>query len=429
MSKIKIGITVGDINGVGLEVIIKTLEDKRILELCTPIIYGSSKVISYHKNIVNQNDFELHSIREANQCKEAAINVINCWQENVKITLGKATEEGGKYAYISLDRAVDDLNKKQIDALVTAPINKHAMQLANFPYAGHTEFLAAKAGVQDSLMMLVNADLRVGLVTNHIPISEISKKLSKEVILRKIGMMNQSLKMDFGIEKPKIAVLGLNPHAGDNGSIGEEEIKVIIPAINEAKQKGIFALGPYPADGFFGAGNYKYFDAVLAMYHDQGLVAFKSLTFESGVNFTAGIPFIRTSPDHGTAYNITGQNKASTDSFREAIFTAIDIVNNRRDFKEMTSNPLNPVNIEEFLGSEEDSASILPEDSFDNFIPITASKYSKALLREKEDKEVELLNDKKIIEEEEEEFDDDVYEEEEYVKKEDLSEDGDGESL
>jgi len=409
MNSIKIGISVGDINGISLEVILKTLDDSRITQLCTPVIYGSSKVISYHKNIVNIGDFPMTNVRDAHHLKIGEVNVVNCWQDNVRITLGKASEESGKFAYVSLDRAVQDLNAGLIDALVTAPINKHAMQLAGFPHTGHTEFLTAKANVQDSLMMLVNADLRVALATNHIPISEISKKLNKELILRKLNMLNQSLKMDFGIQKPKIAVLGLNPHAGDEGAIGNEELQYIIPAIQEAKSKGIFAIGPYPADGFFGSGTYHHFDAVLAMYHDQGLVAFKSLSFESGVNFTAGLPFVRTSPDHGTAYNITGQNKASADSFREALFTAIEIVKKRADYKEMYANPLNPVNIEDFVGSEEETLS-LPEDSFEAFVPVSTSKYSKALLREAEDdlKEPITAKVRTVEEEEDDEFDDDT---------------------
>lgn len=399
MNNIKIGISVGDINGIGMEVILKTLDDPRITQLCTPVVYGSSKVLSYHKNIVNIGDFPIANVRDAHHLKAGEVNVVNCWQDNVRITLGKASEESGKFAYVSLDRAVQDLNAGLIDALVTAPINKHAMQLAGFPHTGHTEFLTAKANVQDSLMLMVNDQLRVALATNHIPISEISKKLNKEVILRKLTLLNQSLKMDFGIQKPKIALLGLNPHAGDEGSIGKEEQLFIIPAIQEAKSKGIFAVGPYPADGFFGSGTYQHFDAVLAMYHDQGLVGFKSLSFESGVNFTAGLPFVRTSPDHGTAYNITGQNKASADSFREALFMAIEIVKKRADYKEMYANPLNPVNIEEFVGAEEEAIS-LPEDSFEAFVPVSTSKYSKALLREAEDGQKEPISKKvQVVEE------------------------------
>jgi 4-hydroxythreonine-4-phosphate dehydrogenase len=407
MNNIKIGISVGDINGIGMEVILKTLDDPRITQLCTPVVYGSSKVLSYHKNIVNIGDFPIANVRDAHHVKAGEVNVVNCWQDNVRITLGKASEESGKFAYISLDRAVQDLNAGLIDALVTAPINKHAMQLAGFPHTGHTEFLTAKANVQDSLMLMVNDQLRVALATNHIPVSEISKKLNKEVILRKLTLLNQSLKMDFGIQKPKIALLGLNPHAGDEGSIGKEEQQFIIPAIQEAKSKGIFAVGPYPADGFFGSGTYQHFDAVLAMYHDQGLVGFKSLSFESGVNFTAGLPFVRTSPDHGTAYNITGQNKASADSFREALFMAIEIVKKRADYKEMYANPLNPVNIEEFVGAEEEAIS-LPEDSFEAFVPVSTSKYSKALLREAEDDQKEPISKKvQVVEEDlEEDYED-----------------------
>lgn len=409
MNKLKIGISVGDINGIGLEVILKTLDDERVLEICTPVIYGSSKVISYHKNIVNIKDFAMNSIRDAGQIQTGAINVVNCWNENVRITLGKITEDGGKYAYISLDRAIEDLNAGHIDALLTAPINKNAMQLAGFPYTGHTEFLTAKSGVSENLMMLVNDSLRVGLVTNHIPISAVASKLNKELVLRKIVLMNQSLRMDFGLDRPKIAVLGLNPHAGDGGSIGTEEQDIIIPAIQEAKSKGILAIGPYPADGFFGANTYQHFDGILAMYHDQGLVAFKALSFGNGVNFTAGLPIIRTSPDHGTAFNIVGQNIASPDSFLQALFLALDVIKRRADYKEMFANPLNPKAVEELNFNDDEDTSSLPEDSFDEFVPISTSKLSKALMQEdnEEDDDDEFVRTATTEDEDEEEYYDD----------------------
>lgn len=438
MNKIKIGISVGDINGIGLEVILKTLDDDRLLDICTPVIYGSSKVISYHKNIVNIKDFQMNSIRDAAQIQEGAINVVNCWNENVRITLGKITEDGGKYAYISLDRAMEDLNAGHIDALVTAPINKNAMQMANFPYTGHTEFLTAKTGAGENLMMMVNDGLRVGLVTNHIPISAVASKLSKELIMRKILLMNQSLRMDFGLERPKIAILGLNPHAGDGGSIGMEEQEIIIPAIQEAKAKGIMAIGPYPADGFFGANTYLHFDGILAMYHDQGLVAFKALSFSNGVNFTAGLPIIRTSPDHGTAFNIVGQNIASPDSFLQALFLAVDVIKRRADYKEMYANPLNPKAAEELDFSNDDDTSSLPEDSFDEFVPVNSSKLSKALIKEEagdddeEEEEEEDLKKKHRATEEEDDEEDDYEEEEEEPAQVPLVEDesdDDGETL
>ncbi|MCP4443676.1 MAG: 4-hydroxythreonine-4-phosphate dehydrogenase PdxA [Aureispira sp.] len=346
--KIKVGITVGDINGVGLEVVLKTVVNKGILDFCTPIIYGSSKVVSYHKNIVKIKDLPLNSIRNAEQASADSVNVLNCWMDNVRINLGKITEEGGKYAHISLEKATEDLMAGHIDVLVTAPINKKSMQLVNFPYPGHTEYLTDRFGGKRSLMLMVHEDLRIGLACNHVPIKDVASHITKENVLDKLDILHHTLKMDFGIDKPKIAVLGLNPHAGDEGALGEEETTEIIPAIAAAKEKGILALGPYPADGFFGASSHKGFDAVLAMYHDQGLVAFKTLAFGGGINYTAGLPHIRTSPDHGTAYNIVGQNSAQPDSFRQALFLAIDAVKQRHRYMDMTSNPLKEISLEEF---------------------------------------------------------------------------------
>lgn len=337
---IRIGISTGDINGVGLEVILKTLSDNRVLDLCQPIIYGSSKVASYHRNIVKIENLNLFGTKSVERLKDGAINIVNCWQENVNITLGKATEEGGKYSFLALDQAMKDLNNGLIDALVTAPINKKAMQMANFPHPGHTEFITEKSGAKESLMLMVNEDLRVGLVTNHLPIRQVADAIKKEKIAQKIQIFNETLKIDFGLDRPRIAVLGLNPHAGDEGVLGEEDEKEIRPAVIEAKKKGILAVGPYPADGFFGSGEHRKFDGILAMYHDQGLVAFKALSFGEGTNYTAGLPVIRTSPDHGTAYNIVGQNIADPSSFRKALYLAIDAVRHRANYTEMHANPL-----------------------------------------------------------------------------------------
>ncbi len=340
MEKVRIGISIGDINGVGLEVVLKALSDERILKHCTPVIYGSSKVVSYHKNIVKLDDFSFQGIRSAERLTPNAVNVINCWNDNVSINLGTLNEAGGKYAKISLEKATNDLIYGYIDGLVTAPINKKAMQLAGFEYPGHTEFLTQRFEAPDSLMFLVNDDLRVGVVTNHVPVKEVAQKINKKLVKRKIELMDKALRVDFGLDRPKIAVLGLNPHAGDEGLLGDEEEKQIRPAILEMKKKGILVFGPFPADGFFGANKHQRFDGILAMYHDQGLVPFKLLSFGSGVNFTAGLSHVRTSPDHGTAYDIAGKGLASPDSFRKALFLAIDVVRKRKDYEDMHSNTL-----------------------------------------------------------------------------------------
>jgi 4-hydroxythreonine-4-phosphate dehydrogenase len=329
MSTIRAGITVGDINGIGLEVIIKTLSHPSVTQICTPVIYGSSKVVSYHKNNVNPGDFSFHTTAGADKIYHHKINVVNCWMENINIELGKETEEGGKIAHIALDRAVRDLKEGHIDLLVTAPINKNAMQMAGFQYPGHTEYLAHEFGVKNDLMMMVADQRRVALMTSHIPLNQVSAAITKESIRAKLDTLIQSLQVDFGISRPVIAVMGLNPHAGENGYLGKEEEDIIRPAIIEAKKSGDIIMGPYPADGFFGSMQFKKFDAVLAMYHDQGLIPFKLLNFQDGVNYTAGLPFVRTSPDHGTAYEIAGKNEADPTSFRAALFTAIDIFKSR----------------------------------------------------------------------------------------------------
>ncbi len=339
MEKVKVGISIGDINGVGLEVILKTVSDERILSLCTPVIYGSTKVISYHKNIVGINDFPFKGSRPGDRIHPNKINIINCWDENVNIILGKPSDISGVYALKSLEQATEDLAKGEIDALVTAPIHKKAMEKANFGFTGHTEYLSSKFG-KLSLMLMVNDDLRVGVATNHIPLQAVAANITKEIISQKLKTFNQTLKVDFGIERPTIAVLGLNPHAGDNGLIGNEEEKIIRPVIIEAKKKGVLAMGPFPADGFFGSRNYRKFDGILAMYHDQGLVPFKALSFGEGVNFTAGLNKVRTSPDHGTAYDIAGKNEADPSSFRKALFLAVDIFRNRKAHLDAHANPV-----------------------------------------------------------------------------------------
>lgn len=353
MEKIKIGISIGDINGIGLEVILKTFTQSNIVKFCTPILYGSSKVVSYHKNIVGVEDFKFNGMMPGDPFKNDRINIVNCWQENVNITLGQATEAGGQFALISLEQATQDLKEKKIDALVTAPINKNAMRQANFSFPGHTEYLTKQFNAKESLMLLINDTLRVGLVTNHIPIRDITEVLTKEKITNKLKIFNRSLKMDFGIEKPVIAVLALNPHASDGGLIGDEEEKIIRPTIIEAKKNGVLAMGPFPADGFFGSSQFKRFDGILAMYHDQGLAPFKALSFGNGVNFTAGISGIRTSPDHGTAYDIAGKNEADPSSFRQAVFLAIDIARQRKSYQEMHDNPVTKTNrqVEKEAGS------------------------------------------------------------------------------
>jgi 4-hydroxythreonine-4-phosphate dehydrogenase len=338
--KPKVGISIGDVNGIGLEIIIKTLADSKILNYCTPIVYGHIKVASFYKKAIEATELNFNIITHASQALHKRANLLTCWEEEVKIEPGIPNKDTGKYAFASLEKATADLLSGEIAALVTAPINKDTIQSEDFKFPGHTEYLQEKGEATDSLMFLVSDTLRVGVVTGHIPVSHIAPNISTDRILAKIKLMNASLKQDFWIRKPKIAVLGLNPHAGDNGLLGHEEQDIIIPAIEEARAADILAFGPYPADGFFANGTYLQFDAVLAMYHDQGLIPFKQIAFESGVNFTAGLNFVRTSPDHGTAYDIAGKNLASEISFREALFTAIHIVKHRRETVELNENPL-----------------------------------------------------------------------------------------
>ncbi|WP_439183926.1 4-hydroxythreonine-4-phosphate dehydrogenase PdxA [Carboxylicivirga taeanensis] len=338
--KIIVGITHGDINGIGYEVIFKTLSDARVFDSFVPVIYGSSKVAAYHRKALNIPNFSLNSINSVEDAHNKRVNIINCLDDNIRVELGKSTSIGGDAAFKALELAVRDLKDGKIDVLVTAPINKQNIQSDSFNFPGHTEYLHQVAGEGEALMLMVSEQMKVGVVAGHVPIKDVPSKVTEESILSKLRTLNRSLQQDFSIRRPRIAVLGLNPHAGDGGVIGSEEQEVIIPAINKAKEEGIMALGPYPADGLFGSEQFKNFDAILAMYHDQGLAPFKTVTFSKGVNFTAGLPFIRTSPDHGTAFEIAGQDKAKPDSFREAIYLAVDICANRSMNAELAKNPL-----------------------------------------------------------------------------------------
>ncbi len=338
--KFKVGISIGDMNGIGPEVIIKTLRDKRILEFCTPIIYGSSRALSYYSKLMNIEDFHPHTCNSLEKINPNRVNVINLWTEAVNIVPGEVSDEMGKYALLSLEQAANDLIEGRIDTLVTAPVNKYLIQKHKAGFSGQTEYLTEKTEGGKGLMLLVSGGLRVGLVSNHLPLAEVPGSVSKERILEKLRLLHQTLKKDFRVQKPKIAVLGLNPHAGDRGLLGSEEIEIITPAIESAQEEGMLAFGPYAADGLFGSGGYRKFDGILAMYHDQGLAPFKALTFSSGVNYTAGLPVVRTSPDHGTAYDIAGKNKGNEESFRSALFLAIDILAKRHNYEEMTAHPL-----------------------------------------------------------------------------------------
>ena len=337
---IRVAITQGDTNGVGYEVILKTFSDPAMLELCTPIIYGSPKIAAYHRKALNlETNYSI--INTAEDARDGKLNLLACFDEETKVELGQPSAEAGQAAFKALDRAMTDFRAGLYDVLVTAPINKATIQSPGFHFPGHTEYIETSVGDGNkALMILMNESLRVALVTTHLPIKEVSKAITKEAIMEKATIFHKSLKRDFRISNPRIAVLSLNPHAGDDGLLGSEEKEVIIPAIEELEKQGIQAFGPYPADGFFGSNTYDYFDGVLAMYHDQGLAPFKTIALESGVNFTAGLPIVRTSPDHGTAYDIAGQGKADENSFRQAIYTAIDVFRNRQNYDEPLTNPL-----------------------------------------------------------------------------------------
>lgn len=338
--RIRVGITLGDMNGVGPEIILKTVSDNRLAQDLTIIVYGSNRVLNAYKKELNIDQFSFHGIKDASGAVPKKVNLVSLTKQELPVSPGNVTEIAGQLAFMSLEAAVKDLAGNKIDVLITSPINKKNIQQKGFEFPGHTEYLAKYSNVDQALMLMCSEDLRVGVVTGHIPLKEVSEKITTDQIVAKLVAMDKSLKMDFSIQKPKIAVMGLNPHAGDNGLLGMEEKEVIIPALAEAKDQGVFAFGPYPADGFFSGNAYKKFDAVLAMYHDQGLIPFKSIAGEYGVNYTAGLPIVRTSPAHGTAYDIAGKGIASEQSFRQAIYMACDIYRNRSENRQLTANAL-----------------------------------------------------------------------------------------
>jgi len=351
--RIKIGITQGDINSISYEVIMKTLLDPRVYDSCTPILYGSPKVVAYHRKALNIGNFSLNAVRNADEATYRRANLINVLDDNVRVELGKSTPQAGEASLLSLQAAIKDLKEDKIDALVTGPINKQNIQSEQFHFPGHTEYLKEEFGAKEVLMIMVSDVVKVAVVTGHVPLSKVSSLITVDNILSKLRILNKSLLIDFAVRRPRIAVLSLNPHAGDEGLIGNEEIDIIIPAIEQAKNEGMIVTGPYPADGFFGSDSYQKFDAVLAMYHDQGLAPFKALVFDQGVNFTAGLPIVRTSPAHGTAYELVGRDLASEASFRQALYLACDILKNRAEYKQLTSNPLKNVdtsNLSDFSG-------------------------------------------------------------------------------
>jgi 4-hydroxythreonine-4-phosphate dehydrogenase len=338
-----IGITCGDLNGIGTELIIKTFGDNRLMEQCTPVVFSSNKLINFYKKSVPEPSLNYQQIRDLTNPNTRQLNVLNCWEEEVIINPGQLNEIGGKYAVKSLLAATQALKEKKIHGLVTAPIHKKNVQSAEFSYSGHTPFLKNFFGANDVVMMLCAGAFRVALVTEHLPVNEVAKHITKEAILSKLQILHTSLQKDFGIDKPRIAVLGLNPHAGDEGLVGTEEETVIRPAIKEAKNNTILAVGPYSADAFFARRQFEQFDAILAMYHDQGLIPFKSLAADDGINFTAGLPEVRTSPDHGVAFDIAGKNKADASSFLKAVFECIDIINQRKFYAENRKNPMKKI--------------------------------------------------------------------------------------
>jgi len=338
-NKIKIGITCGDLNGIGMEVIIKTMMDNRVSELCTPVLFASGKVVSYHRKALKAMDFSFNIINKIEDMNEKRPNLLNTWREEVNLEFGKPSKEVAAYAVKSMEAATEALKSGHIDAVITAPINKHTIQSEVFNYQGHTEYYAHEFEGK-ALMLLCTEHLKVAVATGHIPIAQVATTLNKKLILEKIHILNHSLKQDFGIVKPRIAVLGLNPHKGDEGLIGSEEIDFIEPAIRQAFDEGVHVFGPFSADGFFGTQAFSSYDAVLAMYHDQGLIPFKTLAFNNGVNFTAGLSVIRVSPDHGPAYDLAGKNEADENSFKQALWMACDLVKNRAQYAEMNANPL-----------------------------------------------------------------------------------------
>ncbi|WP_340076348.1 4-hydroxythreonine-4-phosphate dehydrogenase PdxA [Leptobacterium sp. I13] len=336
--KIKVGISIGDLNGIGCEVVLKTFEDSRMLDFCTPVIFASTKTVSEQRKQLHI-DLNYNGISNASQAIYGKINIVNVWKDTPEITYGAATEEGGKYALLSLKAAVKALKNDEVDVLVTAPINKTNIQSEEFTFPGHTDYLA-KELEEEALMFMVTEKLKVGLLTDHVPVKEVTQQITPELIEKKVNKIYESLVKDFRIRKPKIAILGVNPHSGDNGIIGKEDEEVVKPTIKKLSEKGKLIYGPYSADSFFASETYLKFDAVLAAYHDQGLIPFKTLSFGNGVNYTAGLNKVRTSPDHGTAYEIAGKGQANHESFKEAVFMAIKIYKNRKEYQQLSANPL-----------------------------------------------------------------------------------------
>ncbi|TDH22974.1 4-hydroxythreonine-4-phosphate dehydrogenase PdxA [Segetibacter sp. 3557_3] len=355
LQKPVIGFSCGDINGIGLELIIKALSDNRILEFCTPVIFGNAKAINFYRKSLGDISLNFAAVKELNRLNPKQTNLFSCWEEEVQITPGVLNSVGGKYAYKSLEAAVDALKQNLVHGLVTAPIHKNNIQSEEFNYSGHTPYLKAMFESPDVLMFMVASNMRVGVVTEHLPISEVAQHITKENILSKLKIMNTSLIRDFGIDKPKIAVLGLNPHAGDEGLIGKEEEQIIKPAVKDARNSNILAFGPYSADAFFARGHHEKFDAVLAMYHDQGLIPFKSLAHGEGVNYTAGLPAVRTSPDHGTAFDIAGKGVALEASLIAATFECIEIIRKRAVYAENNKNPLKKISARVFANAVDES--------------------------------------------------------------------------
>jgi 4-hydroxythreonine-4-phosphate dehydrogenase len=341
-----IGITTGDINGIGPELIIKTFSDNRMLELCTPVVFASNKLVNYYRRGLPEHSFSFSNTKDFTKLHPKQVNIFNCWDEEVPIQPGSLTEAGGKYAVRSLTVAAQCLKDGQLDAIVTAPINKANTQSPDFPYTGHTPFLKEKFGAKEVLMLLYDQGLRVALATEHVPIAQVAPLITRELLQTKLAILKDTLVKDFGIDKPRIAVLGLNPHAGDDGNIGNEEQTVIRPLVEQLQQQGQLVFGPFSTDAFFARGSYQHFDAVLAMYHDQGLAPFKTLAQGGGVNYTAGLPVIRTSPDHGTAFDIAGKNLADETSFREAVYQALDLLRQRANYAQYTANPMRRGKIE-----------------------------------------------------------------------------------
>lgn len=335
-----VGISQGDYNGIGYEVILKTFADKRMYDFSTNVLYGSQDATNFYLKNLDLSNYGLNMVKDTSDLRSNKLNIINTNEKNLNIEVGESSKKAGEMAFSSLERAVSDLKRRKINVLVTAPINKDNIQSEKFQFAGHTDYLAKAFNVDNYLMLMVQQDLRIGVITGHIPLKDVAQSITTELINEKIAVLNRSLEYDFGIRKPKIALLGLNPHASDNGLIGKEEEEIIIPAIKKAQEEGSLVYGPFAADGFFASENYKNFDGILAMYHDQGLIPFKTLAFKDGVNFTAGLPAVRTSPAHGTAYEIAGKNLAAPDSFRQAVHLGVEIFKNRKVYDEISQNPL-----------------------------------------------------------------------------------------